>query len=193
MSDEPGRLLVVRHGETEWSRTGRHTGRTDIALTEAGERAARALAPHLEPWKGALVLCSPLRRARRTAELAGLTVTLDDDLVEWDYGAYEGRTRAEIVATSQDPDWSVWTTTTGLGEPLTNVGARAARVLDRCRPVLATGRDVVLVAHGHLLRVLTATWLELPLAAGERFPLEPAATGLLGHDRGTAVLLRWNG
>ena len=190
MSDGPGRILVIRHGQTEWSRSRRHTGRTDIPLTDQGERAARALAPRLEAWQGALVLSSPLQRARRTAELAGFVPEIDDDLAEWDYGTYEGRTSADIQ--DEDPEWSIWTTTEGLGESLSDVRARTERVLARCRPVLAEGEDAVLVAHAHLLRILATTWMELPAVSAERLILDPAGTGVLGYDRGIPVLLRWN-
>jgi probable phosphoglycerate mutase len=190
MSDGPGRILVIRHGQTEWSRSRRHTGRTDIPLTEQGEQAARALAPRLGEWQGALVLSSPLQRARRTAELAGLSPEIDDDLAEWDYGTYEGRTSAELQ--DEDPDWSIWTTTVGLGESLGDVRARTERVLGRCRAVLAEGGDVVIVAHAHLLRILAVTWIELPAISAEHIILDPAGMGVLGYDRGIPVLLQWN-
>jgi len=190
MSDGPGRILVIRHGQTEWSRSRRHTGRTDIPLTEQGEQAARALGPRLGEWQGALVLSSPLQRARRTAELAGLSPEIDDDLAEWDYGTYEGRTSADLQ--DEDPDWSIWTTTVGLGESLADVRARTERVLGRCRAVLAEGGDVVLVAHAHLLRILAVTWIELPPISAEHLILDPAGMGVLGYDRGIPVLLQWN-
>jgi probable phosphoglycerate mutase len=190
MSGGPGRILVIRHGQTEWSRDRRHTGRTDIPLTADGEAAARALAPHLLEWRDAFVLSSPLKRARRTAELAGFMPEIDDDLAEWDYGVYEGRTSAAIA--DEDPGWSIWTTPVGLGESLDDVTARIRRVLVRCRPLLAGGGDVVLVAHAHLLRVLAVTWMELPAVAAEHIVLDPAGTGVLGYDRGIPVLLRWN-
>ena len=193
MPTQPGRILVIRHGETEWSRARRHTGRTDIPLTPDGEAAARALGERLADWHPALVLSSPLQRARRTAELAGFSPELDADLAEWDYGTYEGRTSSEIQDSTGDPTWSVWTTTTGLGEPLESVRARVERVLARCRPVVGEGHDVVLVAHAHLLRVLTVAWLGLPSIAAEHLVLDAAGTGVLGDDRGTPVLLRWNG
>ena len=192
MSSGNGRILVVRHGETQWSREGRHTGRTDIALTPLGEQRATALRAVVSGWSPALVLSSPLQRARRTAELAGLTPELDPDLLEWDYGDYEGLTTTEIRAGTGDPHWSVWTTTTGLGESVADVAARAERVLTRCRPVLHAGEDVVLVAHAHLLRILTATWLRMSPIGGENLVLEPAGTGVLGYERETPVLLRWN-
>ena len=192
MSSGTGRILVVRHGETEWSRGGRHTGRTDVPLTPLGEQRAAALAPALRAWRPELVLCSPLQRARRTAELAGLSPQDDPDLLEWDYGAYEGLTTAEIRESVGDPDWSVWTTTDGLGESAADVAVRAERVLTRCRPLLHAGQDVVLVAHAHLLRILTATWLRMPPVGGASLVLDPAGTGVLGYERETPALLRWN-
>jgi broad specificity phosphatase PhoE len=192
MTDATGRILVLRHGETAWSRARRHTGRTDVPLTPEGEAAARAVGERLVDWRGAVVIASPLQRARRTAELAGFEPELDPDLQEWDYGSFEGRTSAEIQHDGGDPDWTIWTAGEGLGESLDSVQARAARVLDRCRPHLATGRDVVLVAHAHLLRVLAVTWMTLPPLAAEHLVLDPAGTGILGYDRGTPVLQRWN-
>jgi len=192
MSPGTGRILVVRHGETAWSRDGRHTGRTDVPLTPEGQERASRLAPVLRDWHPALVLCSPLQRARRTAELAGLDPEADPDLLEWDYGDYEGRTTSEIRETLCDPQWSVWTTTAGLGEPVESVGVRAGRVLARCRPLLDRGDDVVLVAHAHLLRILTATWLGMPPRGGKSLVLAPAGTGMLGYERETPALLRWN-
>jgi len=192
MTPGTGRILVVRHGETAWSREGRHTGRSDVPLTPEGQQRALRLAPLLRDWHPALVLSSPLQRARRTAELAGLTPQIDPDLLEWDYGAYEGRTTTEIRASTGDPQWSVWTTTNGLGESVESVGARAERVLARCRPLVEAGDDVVLVAHAHLLRILTATWLRMPPRGGQSLVLAPAGTGLLGFERETPALLRWN-
>jgi probable phosphoglycerate mutase len=192
MSPGTGRILVVRHGETAWSRDGRHTGRSDVPLTPEGQERASRLAPVLRDWHPALVLCSPLQRARRTAELAGLDPEADPDLLEWDYGDYEGRTTSEIRETLGDPQWSVWTTSTGLGEPVESVGVRAGRVLARCRPLLDRGDDVVLVAHAHLLRILTATWLGMPPRGGKSLVLAPAGTGMLGYERETPALLRWN-
>lgn len=187
-----GRILVVRNGETEWSRSLRHTGRTDVPLTPHGELEAAALAPRLEPWHPALVLSSPLVRAVRTAELAGLHPEIDDDLLEWDYGAYEGRTTDDIRAELGDPEWTVWSATAGLGETADEVGTRAARVLDRARPLVDEGRDVVLVAHAHLLRILTAVWLDLPAARGVSFVLQPAGAGVLGYERSSPALRAWN-
>jgi broad specificity phosphatase PhoE len=192
MSSRTGRIVALRHGETAWSRDGRHTGRTDVPLTAEGERRAAAAGARLVDLRPVLVLSSPLQRARRTAELAGLAPELDPDLLEWDYGDYEGRTTTEVRTSLGDPHWSVWTTATGLGESLSDVAARAERVLSRCRPVVHGGGVVVLVAHAHLLRVLTATWLRMPPAGGAALVLEPAGTGELGYERETPALLRWN-
>jgi len=192
MSSGTGRILVVRHGETEWSRGGRHTGRSDVPLTPEGEQRAAALAPVLSGWHPALVLCSPLQRARRTAELAGLSPQDEPDLLEWDYGTYEGLTTPQIRESTGDPEWSVWTTVDGLGESAADVAVRAERVLGRCRPLLHADHDVVLVAHAHLLRILTATWLRMPPTGGASLVLDPAGTGVLGYERETPALLRWN-
>ncbi|GGR03814.1 histidine phosphatase family protein [Streptomyces netropsis] len=192
-------LLLVRHGETEWSRSGRHTGLTDLPLTEVGEGQATALRPLLAERTVSLVLASPLGRAVRTAELAGLTgVRTDPDLREWDYGGYEGVTTAEIQRTR--PDWYLWDD--GVvpgpaehpGETLDEVGARADRVLARIAPRLrsADGGDVVLVAHGHFLRVLTARRLGLPPAAGALFRLDTATVSRIGTEHGRPALVAWN-
>jgi probable phosphoglycerate mutase len=196
MSTQPGRVVVVRHGETEWSRTHRHTGRTDIPLTAAGEERASAtgarLAAALPDLRPGLVLSSPLERARRTAELAGFDPAYDDDLLEWDYGSYEGRTTEEIRDVLGDPEWSVWTTSTGLGETADHVGERTSALIRRVTPVLRAGDDVLLFAHAHVLRILTATWLGLPAARGESFALAPAGIGVLGHERESTVVAGWN-
>jgi probable phosphoglycerate mutase len=196
MTTHPGRVVVVRHGETEWSRTGRHTGRTDVPLTEAGETRASATGarlaaavPDLDPG---LVLSSPLERAWRTCELAGFAPQRCDDLLEWDYGSYEGRTTDDIRDVLGDPEWSVWTTSTGLGESAAAVGERTARVLELAEPVVAAGRDVLLFAHAHVLRILTATWLGLPAERGASFALAPAGIGVLGHERTEHVVAGWN-
>ena len=158
MPDRPAQLVVIRHGETEWSRTGRHTGLTDIPLTDAGRAAAAALAPRLASQTFALVLCSPLQRARETCALAGFGTAAQrcDDLVEWDYGEYDGLTSAEIRESR--PDWDLWRDGCPGGEQPAEVGARQDRVLARAATV---DGDVLAVAHGHSLRVLTARWLEL--------------------------------
>lgn len=174
---------LVRHGETEWSKSGRHTGTTDVPLTADGEAQARSLAPRLSrPW--ALVLASPLQRAWRTAQLAGVTATVDDDLREWDYGPAEGRTTAELSA---DGPWSVWDAA-GLGESLEQVAERVRRVLDR---IPADG-DTLLVAHGHLLRVLAAVYLGLDPRDGRHLRLDAGKVGVLGREHDWAAVLEWN-
>lgn len=193
---EPGQLVLVRHGETEWSRSRQHTGRTDKPLTELGERQARALAPVLAERTWSLVLTSPLIRASRTAELAGLPdPQVEPDLMEWDYGAYEGLTSAEISAGR--PGWSLWDdgvppgTGNSPGETLAAVATRIDRVLDRARGAL-DGGDVALVAHGHSLRVVGARWLGLDPAAAALLALDTATLCLLGHEHGRPVLRGWN-
>ena len=194
-------IWLIRHGETEWSQAGRHTGRTDIPLTEAGEEQAQAAGRALTDVFPALVLCSPLIRARRTAEIAGLTPdAFEDDLMEWDYGAWEGLTTAEIRILRGDPRWRVWDepippgTAPGStpGEQLSDVRVRVDRVIARCTPVLEAGRECVLVAHGHLLRILTATWLDLPPDAAKLFALEPGHRSSLGFEREQHVIMSWN-
>ncbi len=188
--DSAGRLILVRHGETEWSRTGRHTGRSDIPLTEQGVRQARALTAQLARLSFATVLVSPRERSWRTAELAGITdFTVDEDLAEWDYGDYEGLTRDEIR--THDPQWTIWTGTTPGGESVDQVSARAERVLQRLEPRRQQG-DVLVVSHGHVGRVLATTWLRLPLSTAAALHMEPAAVCVLGDDRGQPVILNWN-
>lgn len=194
-AEPTGRLVLVRHGETEWSRSGQHTGRTDVLLTSDGERDARALRERLGGFELVLVLASPLVRARRTAELAGLAPTIDDDLAEWDYGGYEGRTTTEIRETLGDPTWLVFDD--GVvpgdtpGETVEEVAARASRVLARVAEPLRTG-DVALVAHGHLLRILTATWLRQEPRFGANLLLDAGAVCVLEHDRGVPSIRTWN-
>lgn len=189
-----GRVLLVRHGETEWSLARRHTGKTDLPLTPHGESQAAGLRgrwPELLPRGAALILCSPLMRAQRTAELAGLTpYELDDDLVEWDYGVCEGLTRAEIQQTI--PGWSVWRSRCPGGETADQVGDRCDRVLARIRAAGGSDVDIVVVAHGHLLRALTARWLGGPVTEGERYELAAAAVSVLGYEHGTPVIRFWN-
>lgn len=196
MSPEPGRLVLVRHGQTEWSRDGRHTGLTDLPLLPDGERDARALAPHLARYDFGLVLSSDLGRARRTAELAGLEAEADPDLREWDYGAAEGRTTADIRA----EQGSLWTVFDGVpagetpGETVEEVAARASRVLARVRPVLegSEPRDVCLVGHGHALRILAAVWLGHSPRMAAQLTLDAGAIAVLGHHREDACIVAWN-
>lgn len=185
-----GELILVRHGETEWARDGRHTGRTDVPLTPRGEEQARSLAPLLADRAIVLTLVSPAQRARRTAESAGLTgLETDERLWEWDYGAYEGRTTAQI---RQDrPGWYLWRDGVVGGETVDQVGARVDAVLERVRPHLAEG-DVVLAAHGHVLRVLTARWLGLPPADGRLFKLSTGTLSVLGTEHDVPVIALWN-
>lgn len=187
-----GEVLLVRHGETQWSQTGRHTGRTDVPLTAKGEEQARALGPILSRRSLGLVLTSPLQRAARTAQLAGLrSAQPDADLVEWDYGSYEGRTTPEIQ--QERPGWTVWQDGVLDGETVGQVGDRADRVLERARAFLARDdRDVVLVGHGHALRVLAARWLALPAVTGCRFRLDTGALSVLSEEHHWAALLHWN-
>jgi broad specificity phosphatase PhoE len=190
-----GELILLRHGQTEWSKSGRHTGRTDIPLTPDGEAAAKSLAPALAGRRIRAVFSSPAQRAMRTAELAGLTPTPDPDLLEWDYGGYEGMTTPQIR--EQRPGWYLWRD--GVipgdadhpGETVEQVGARADAVLARVRPMLAEG-DVVLVAHAHFLRILTARWVGLEPAAGRLFRLDTGTLSTLGTEHGQPVMLTWN-
>jgi broad specificity phosphatase PhoE len=184
------RVFLVRHGETEWSAAGKHTGLTDVPLTARGKAQAVALGPALDHLLGgppSLILTSPLGRAALTAELAGLTATVDDDLHEVEYGDFEGLTTPQIR--EHVPGWTVWTHPLPRGETLESVAARADRVLARVRAVPG---DAVLFAHGHLLRILTARWLGLAPDAGRLFALGTAALCVLGHERETPVIVRWN-
>jgi broad specificity phosphatase PhoE len=181
-------IWLVRHGATEWSELRRHTGRTDIPLTVEGRRKAAALSRVLDRQRFELVLTSPLRRARETARLAGFAdAVVDPDLVEWDYGDYEGLTSDQIC--ERDPGWTIFTSTVPGGETAEAVGARAGQVLDR---VSRGAGPVLLFAHGHFLRVLTATALELGPRAGARFVLDPATIGVIGSEHSTRALSRWN-
>jgi probable phosphoglycerate mutase len=183
------RAILVRHGETAWTVTGQHTGRTDIPLTEAGRAAAQDLSPLAAKTKLALVLTSPLGRARETCELAGLAGQAhgEPDLLEWHYGDYEGLTLAQIH--TRAPGWLVFIDGCPGGESPAQVAERVDRVIARIR---AVDGDVALFAHGHLLRVFAARWVGLPPAAGRHFLLDPATVSVLAHSHGIPVVKSWN-
>ena len=195
-----GELIIIRHGETEWSRAGRHTSHTDLPLTDLGERQARALVPLLAERRIGLTLVSPLLRARRTAELAGLAgPRVVPELREWDYGAYEGVTTEEIHANR--PGWNLWhdgvepgQDPAHPGEDPVEVGARADHVLDMVRASLGEvgDADIALVAHSHVLRVLTARYLHMTPAGGALFQLATGAVSRLGTEHGQPVITAWN-
>jgi broad specificity phosphatase PhoE len=180
-------VVVVRHGETEWSRTGRHTGRSDIPLTQNGERQARAVGEALRGREFALVVSSPLIRARETARLAGFEPELRDDLAEWDYGEYDGLTTPQIR--EQVPDWTIWSYGAVGGESVEQLAARADRVVAE---LLAVDGDVLVFSHGHFLRVLTARWLGLGAADGRLFALDSGTLSTLGFERDQRVIRSWN-
>lgn len=184
-------LWLLRHGATEWSRNGRHTGRTDLPLLSEGEAEAAALAPLLADVGFDAVLVSPLQRARRTAELAGLgaAARVTPDLCEWDYGAYEGVTTAEIR--SQQPGWTLWQDGCPQGEQVDQVQQRCAQVIEQALALGAAPR-VALVAHGHILRALAGTWLGLGARGGALLALSTATVSVLGLEREQRVILRWN-
>jgi probable phosphoglycerate mutase len=183
-------LWLVRHGETEWSLSGAHTGRTDIPLTAAGREKAAAVGRYLAGRKFAGVLVSPLQRARETCRLAGYeNARIDPDLSEWDYGDYEGRTTSQIQV--ERPGWTLWGDGVPNGETAAQVAARADRVIAGALRIEGEG-DVALFAHGHILRVLTARWLGLPPEDGRLFALGTAAVSTLGYERETRVITRWN-
>ncbi len=189
MATTPNDLWLVRHGETEWSLTRRHTGRTDIPLTAHGEEQAATLAPRLAEIDFALVLASPLQRAHRTAELAGFAgrIETDDDLMEVDYGEYEGITTAEIRASR--PDWDLWRDGCPGGETIAEAAARAARVVARAR---AADGPVLLVAHAHMLRTLAPVALDLHPDTGRHLLVDPTSISVIGNERGTPALKLWN-
>lgn len=186
-TNEP-ELWLVRHGETEWSRTRQHTGRTDLPLTAAGEAAARALAPRLRDVKFDLVLASPLQRAWRTAELAGLSPSPEPLALEWDYGDYEGVTTAQVQ--EQIPDWRIWDGPVPNGESLAQVAARADELIARVRR--EAEHRAVLVAHAHFLRILCARWLEQDAEFAEHLNLLTSTVSVVSFDRGVPVIDRWN-
>jgi probable phosphoglycerate mutase len=186
---EQPQVWLVRHGETEWSASGRHTGRTDLALSDTGRRAARALARILDGSAVGPVFTSPLKRAVETCDLAGFgeRATVLPDLAEWDYGDYEGVTTAEIRRSR--PGWTLWRDGCPGGESIEEVGARADRVIARLREAEA---DVAVFGHGHALRVRAARWTGLPAADGALLALDTASVSLLGWEREQAVVRRWN-
>jgi probable phosphoglycerate mutase len=188
--------VLLRHGATEWSASGKHTGRTDVRLTSIGVHQAQLVAALIAGRAFALVLASPLRRAQETAQVAGLShIETDADLVEWDYGGYEGLTTTQIRAIL--PGWSLWRDGVAAhsnghpGETAADVGGRADRVIARVLPVLGLG-DVALVSHGHFLRVLAARWLSLPPTGGAFFGLDTASVSVLGFEHGEHVIRQWN-
>jgi probable phosphoglycerate mutase len=182
-------VFLIRHGETEWSQTGRHTGRMDVPLTPEGRRRAEAIGRALA-GRNLVVWTSPLERARESCRLAGLagSAKIDDDLREWDYGDYEGRTTEEIRR--ETPDWSVWLSPISNGESLEQLADRARRVVDRI--LAAAPGDVALFSHGHCLRVLSACWIGLPPLTGRFLALDTATISILGYERQTRVIRQWN-
>jgi probable phosphoglycerate mutase len=183
-------IYLVRHGETDWSRKGRHTSRTDIRLTDLGLEQAADIGQRLAGHRFGLVLTSPRRRAAETARLAGFPdAVLDDDLAEWDYGEFEGRTTADIQG--DIPGWTIWRGPWRGGETVRHVSVRADRVIARCLDPGVVG-DSLLFSHGHLLRVLTARWVGLPGRHGAHFALGTATLGILGWERANRVIETWN-
>lgn len=182
-------LWLIRHGETEWSLSGAHTGLTDIPLTAAGQDRARAIGDKLAGIDFAMVLTSPLTRARQTCELAGFgdRAIVEPNLVEWNYGDYEGMTTADIR--KERPGWYLFRDGVPGGENVEQVGARARLVIERA---LTTDGNVALFGHGHILRILTACWLELPPVDGKHFVLDTAGIAMLGFEHGTRAIQRWN-
>ncbi|GAB3851814.1 histidine phosphatase family protein [Dactylosporangium cerinum] len=185
-----GDIVVVRHGQTEWSASGRHTSRTDIDLTPEGEDRARGLSRAFVTAAFVAVVSSPRKRAQRTAELAGLTVTqVDADVAEWDYGSYEGLTSAEIRA--ERPDWDLWTDGCPDGESPEHVTDRLDRFLARLAPMLVLG-DVAVVSHGHASRALASRWIGEPVSFGARLSLDTATISILGHEHDCQSIRTWN-
>lgn len=181
--------MLVRHGETEWSRTGRHTGRTDVGLTERGQQQAQAVGAALRARRFAVVLTSPLERAAETCRLAGYgdVAARRDELMEWDYGAYEGRKTLDIR--KERSDWTLWRDGVPDGETATEVGARVDGLVDELR---SADGDAAVFSHGHLLRVFAARWVGLEPTAGGLFALDPATISVLGYERETPVIRSWN-
>ncbi len=182
-------LWLIRHGETEWSLSGAHTSRTDIPLTARGEERAEKIRDYLHHRQFSLVLTSPMQRARETCRVAGYgdVAQVEDNLREWDYGIYEGRTTADIR--KEQPNWSIWDGPPPEGEPVEHVAERTQKVIDRAAQA---GGQVALFAHAHILRILTATWLGLPPRAGSLFALGTGSVSTLGYERETKVVSTWN-
>jgi broad specificity phosphatase PhoE len=189
VSERPFEVVLVRHGETEWTRTRQHTGKTDIPLDEEGERQARLVGEALRGREFGLVLTSPLRRAADTCRIAGFgdVARARAELAEWDYGEYEGRTTADIRA--ERPDWSLWRDGVPGGERAADVGRRADRVVGELR---RANVDALVFGHGHQLRVLASRWLGLEPTEGRLFALSTATISVLGYERETPVIWRWN-
>ena len=189
MTDIKKEIWLMRHGDTEWALSGAHTSRTDLPLLPSGIKQAQELAPKLKGRNFALVLVSPLQRAQETCRLAGLRdgAQVTDDLKEWDYGAYEGRSTADIH--KENPNWMLWRDGVPQGETLDQVKVRVQRIIQRA---LGAEGDVALFAHGHVLRILTAVWLDLPPSSGELFALNTGTISVLGFEHEYHVIRRWN-
>ncbi len=187
VTDNRPELVLIRHGETEWSKSGQHTGRTDLPLTDLGRSEARAIAATVSEIDFAHAFSSPLQRAWETAELVGLTPERDDDLLEWDYGDFEGITTAETRETVEG--WSVWTHEITGGESVDDVGRRADSAIERMARLDGT---VAVVAHGHFLRIFAARWIGLDPREGRRLVLNTSTLSLLGWERENRVIRRWN-
>jgi broad specificity phosphatase PhoE len=193
MTKPQPQLWLIRHGETEWSLSGAHTGRTDLPLTETGQKRAAAIGRLLNGRQFVLALSSPLTRARETCRLAGYgdVAVIDENLREWDYGDYEGLSTPDIRA--ERPGWNLWEDGVPNGETVDQVADRALRVINRALfTAKDTGGDCALFAHGHILRILTACWLRLPANAARLFGLDTATVGILGWERDTRVIRLWN-
>ena len=187
-----GEIWLFRHGETEWSAVGRHTGRNDLPLSPVGEDQAEELRARIAGTTFDRVICSPLQRAAATCRIAGYLeqAEIDPDTMEWNYGDYEGRTTTEIRV--ERPGWLIWNDGVNGGETITDVGARADRVLTHIRGDVDAGRRVAVFAHGHFLRILTARWLEQPPVFAAHIGLSPARVSVLGFEHETPVIIRWN-
>ncbi|NGX37789.1 MAG: Phosphoserine phosphatase 1 [Chlamydiae bacterium] len=183
------KVYLIRHGETEWTASKQHTGLTDIPLTDEGREQAQWLIKKLKGKKFKKVLCSPLQRATETCEIAGLLkeAVLDKDLLEWDYGDYEGKTTAEIRET--DPKWTIFTKGAPNGESIGDIGARTQRLISRVRDIQG---DVALFSSGHISRAIGARWLHLPVTEGKLFLLSTASLSILGYERENPVIVTWN-